>query len=211
MIGLSPLSTAHPNVFQHVPVRPSTPCYRRFSLAMDRSLGFGSASGNCDALFTLAFASAPPKGLTLLPRATRRLIMQKACGHPARKPGSHSLEAHDFRFYFTPLSGVLFTFPSRYWFAIGHRLVFSLGGWSPQIQSAFHVCRPTRDTSGPHRVFAYRGFTFCAAAFQKLPLTFRVSVLEVPQPPAVNSRVWAFPRSLATTSGISVDVFSSGY
>ena len=42
MIGLSPLSTAHPNVFQHELVRPSTPCYGRFSLAMDRSLGFGS-------------------------------------------------------------------------------------------------------------------------------------------------------------------------
>jgi hypothetical protein len=29
-------------------------------------------------------------------------------------------------------------------FAIGHELVFSLGGWSPQIQAGFHVPRPTR-------------------------------------------------------------------
>ena len=29
-------------------------------------------------------------------------------------------------------------------FAIGHELVFSLGGWSPQIQPEFLVLRPTR-------------------------------------------------------------------
>ena len=31
-----------------------------------------------------------------------------------------------FQVSFTPLLGVLFTFPSRYWFAIGRRVVFSL-------------------------------------------------------------------------------------
>ena len=33
--------------------------------------------------------------------------------------GFHCLYAHGFRFYFTPLSGVLFAFPSRYLFTIG--------------------------------------------------------------------------------------------
>ena len=37
----------------------------------------------------------------------------------ATEVGSHCLYAHGFRFYFTPLSGVLFAFPSRYWFTIG--------------------------------------------------------------------------------------------
>ena len=36
-----------------------------------------------------------------------------------------------FQVLFTPLKGVLFTFPSRYWFTIGQKLVFSLTGWSP--------------------------------------------------------------------------------
>jgi hypothetical protein len=45
------------------------------------------------------------------------------------------LYAYGFRIYFTPLSGVLFAFPSRYWFTIGQLGVFSLGGWSPHIQS----------------------------------------------------------------------------
>ncbi|PJS61715.1 serine acetyltransferase, partial [Vibrio cholerae] len=44
---------------------------------------------------------------------------------------------HGFRFYFTPLTGVLFAFPSRYWFTIGQSGVFSLGGWSPHIQTGY--------------------------------------------------------------------------
>ena len=40
LIGLSPLPTAHPNLFQQKRVRTSTPCYRGFILAMGRSLRF---------------------------------------------------------------------------------------------------------------------------------------------------------------------------
>src|SRR5215467_6303577 len=39
--------------------------------------------------------------------------------------------------------GVLFAFPSRYWFTIGRLRVFSLGGWSPHLRTGFHVSRPT--------------------------------------------------------------------
>ena len=39
--------------------------------------------------------------------------------------------------------GVLFAFPSRYWFTIGRLRVFSLGGWSPHVQTRFLVPRPT--------------------------------------------------------------------
>ncbi len=47
MIGLSPLSTSHPSIFQQTPVRSSSECYLTFNLLMDRSLGFGSS---CDVL-----------------------------------------------------------------------------------------------------------------------------------------------------------------
>ena len=50
-------------------------------------------------------------------------------------------------FYFTPLTGVLFTFPSRYLFTIGRQSVFSLTGWSRQIQTGFPVPRSTWDTA----------------------------------------------------------------
>ena len=42
---------------------------------------------------------------------------------------------------------VLFTFPSRYWFAIGLTGVFSLTGWSRQIRAEFLVFRVTQDTA----------------------------------------------------------------
>ena len=79
------LSTSHPNTFHRVRVRASTPCYRRFTLPMDRSHIFGSNPDNLDALFALAFAAAPNlKFLTLLQRLTRGPIMQKVRGHPLR-------------------------------------------------------------------------------------------------------------------------------
>src|ERR671932_923704 len=64
LIGLSPLPTAHPPVFQHWWVRASTRSYPRFTLAMGRSLGFGSRARDSVALFGLAFATATPHGLT---------------------------------------------------------------------------------------------------------------------------------------------------
>jgi hypothetical protein len=46
--------------------------------------------------------------------------------------------------FHSPL-GVLFTFPSQYLCTIGRSGVFSLGGWSPHIQTGFHVSRLTRE------------------------------------------------------------------
>jgi hypothetical protein len=48
---------------------------------MGSSPGFGSTSTHSNALFRLAFASAPPNGLTLRVNITRWLIMQKARSH----------------------------------------------------------------------------------------------------------------------------------
>src|SRR6266511_3605306 len=69
LIGLSPLTTDHPPTFQRWWVRPSTRSYPRFSLPMARSLRFGSRTRDYTALFGLAFATAPPPGLTS-PRTT---------------------------------------------------------------------------------------------------------------------------------------------
>src|SRR3569833_1395898 len=69
LIGLSPLPTAHPLSFQPKWVRASTTSYRRFTLAMGRSLRFGSSPRDSIALFRLAFATATPHGLTS-PRST---------------------------------------------------------------------------------------------------------------------------------------------
>ena len=51
---------------------------------------------------------------------------------------------------------MLFTFPSQYLFTIGLSGVFSLGGWSPHIQTGFHVSRPTHLSS--MYAFQVRGY-----------------------------------------------------
>ena len=57
---------------------------------------------------------------------------------------------------------MLFTFPSRYWFAIGHGRVFRIGGWSPRVRTAFHVRGPTQGRR-PRRSDgrAYGALTLC--------------------------------------------------
>ena len=52
-----------------------------------------------------------------------------------------------FQVLFHSPPGVLFTFPSRYCFTIGHQVVFSLMGWSPLLHTRFPVSRTTPDTT----------------------------------------------------------------
>lgn len=139
LIGLSPLSTAHPLHFQLKWVRASTTSYRRFTLAMDRSLRFGSRACDSIALFGLAFATASPHGLTL-PHTTN------SQAHSSKGTPSLSLRrivGNRFQVLFHSPPGVLFTFPSRYWSAIGHQGVFRLSGWSRQIRTEFQGFRTT--------------------------------------------------------------------
>src|SRR5665811_41428 len=91
LIGLSPLTTGHPPCFQPGWVRPSTGSYPRFSLPMASSLGFGSTACDSFALFRLAFASAPPRGLTSPHTVTRWLILQKARHHGQHRSADDAL------------------------------------------------------------------------------------------------------------------------
>ena len=70
-----------------------------------------------NALCRLAFTAAPAETALTAPHPlTRRIILQKARRQAGLRLGpSDGLEAHDFRVYFTPLAGVLFTVPSRYY------------------------------------------------------------------------------------------------
>ena len=52
-----------------------------------------------------------------------------------------------FQVLFHSAPAVLFTFPSRYFSSIGHRVVFRLGGWSPLFLSGFLVSADTQDTA----------------------------------------------------------------
>lgn len=90
---------------------------------------------------------------------------------------SHCLSTDGFMFYFTPLTGVLFTFPSRYWFTIAHAVVFSLTRWSSLIHTGFLVPHATRDSAWVCSTFDYRSFTFSGAASHLLRLVFHFPLL----------------------------------
>src|SRR5947209_11472331 len=62
-----------------------------------------------------------------------------------------------FQVLLTPLTGVLFTFPSRYWFTIGRQVVFRLTRWSSQIQAGLHVSRLTWELRSARSPFRLRG------------------------------------------------------
>src|SRR6185312_15161936 len=59
-----------------------------------------------------------------------------------------------FQGLFTPLAGVLFAFPSRYWFTIGRQVVFRLGRWSSQIPTGLLEPRGTQEPARGFDLFA---------------------------------------------------------
>src|SRR3712207_6135560 len=92
LIGLSPLPTTHPPGFQPWWVRASTTSYSRFTLAMGRSLRFGSTPRDSTITKTAPPYSdslslrLPHNRLTSPRSMTRRLILQKARHHHHHTP-----------------------------------------------------------------------------------------------------------------------------
>ena len=110
--------------------------------------------------------------------------MQKARGHHL-KGGSHRSQAHGFRLSFTPLPGVLPTFPSRYWFTIGLRQSLALrdgprGFGQDSTCPALLRCR-----SGRPRV-ARTGVSPSAPEFSKLLPVPAVGIRERSYNPAMS-------------------------
>ena len=173
MIGLSPLSTGHPLRFQPKWVRPSTGSYPRFSLPMDSSPGFASAACDSYAILKARFHCGSVQTLTSPHTATRWLILQKARRHPAR--GLRLLVGARFQVLFHSPLGVLFTFPSRYWFAIGHRRVFSLGGWCPPGSDRVSRARRYSGAALAVRADSRTGLSPCSAGLPR-PFRFRADL-----------------------------------
>ena len=129
-------------------------CYHTFNLAMDSSSGFGSTP--CD--WTLISNSLSLR----LPYSVKLATECKSLTHYAKGTQSPLTRlllfvCMRFQVLFHSPPGVLFTFPSRYWFTIGHSLVFSLAGWSRLIQTGFLVSRPTQVSSLSSLSFRVRG------------------------------------------------------
>ena len=64
-----------------------------------------------------------------------------------------------FQVLFHSPHGVLFNFPSRYFFTIGYQGVFSLGRWSGLLPARFLVSCRTLDSTSSYHHFAYWTFT----------------------------------------------------
>ena len=122
--------------------------------------------------------------------------MQKVRSHPC---GLLLFVCARFQDLFHSPPGVLFAFPSQYWFAIGRSRVFSLGGWSPRLRTGCHVSRPTcRSLSKIRRISR----TGPSPSVADLSRSFRCH-------PDYHEQAAAI--SLAATFAISVDFFSWSY
>lgn len=164
-IGISPLPTTHPRLLQQTSVRPSTRSYPRFSLVMGSSPGFGSTARDSLARFRLAFAPAP--GVYSLSLATNgHSPVHSPIGTPSRFR-SDSLGADGFRISFTPLAGVLFTVPSRYWFAIGRLGYLALEGGPPCFPRDFTCPAVLTVSTQSHGRVAYGTLTRSGRPFQQ--------------------------------------------
>ena len=97
-----------------------------------------------------------------------------------------------FQVSFTPLVGVLFTFPSRYLCTIGRRGVLRLGRWSSQFQTGFHVSRLTQ---GHDRPLPVRGYHPLRPDFPDGSGSFNhaTGLVRVRSPLLAESRLMSFP------------------
>jgi hypothetical protein len=134
-----------------------------------------------NALFRLAFATAPSFSDLTSPHA-RNSSAHSSKGTPSgyrpaeAEPATPSdcLWARGFRYCFTPLIGVLFTFPSRYSFAIGRQEYLALDGGPP----GFPHERPSTWYSGGRSrssfAFTYGAVTLSGVPFQASSTSDRV-------------------------------------
>src|SRR5437879_13817129 len=84
-----------------------------------------------------------------------------------------------FQVLLTPLAGVLFTFPSRYWFTIGRRRVFSLTTWSSWIPAGFHVSRGTQVPAASRTAFTFGAVTLYVRSFLTILLVEQLLTLRL--------------------------------
>ena len=118
------------------------------------------------ALLRLGFPSAP--------FLTQNLTSHHTSNSPDRSTKSTTSHLNvlcllvniGFQVLFHSPPGVLFNFPSRYCFTIGHQGVFSLTGWSPLLPTGFLVSCRTLDSTRLTLHFVYETFTLFGMLFQ---------------------------------------------
>ena len=174
---------------------------------MDRSHGFGSIAWYyIFALFRLGFPSASYLTQYLTSHHTHNSLDRSTKSTTSHFNVLCLLVNIRFQVLFHSPPGVLFNFPSRYCFTIGHQGVFSLTWWSTLVPTRFLVSCRTLDTTALSHV----SLTRLSLSLVCFPKTFllRLKVTSVVLTPVVFLHlVWALLLSLATT--YRIDCFLS--
>ena len=212
LISLSPLPTAHWNTFQRISIRPSSWCYPTFSLAIGRSLGFASAPFDLVALFRLAFASAAHLLMLNLAKKNNSQV-HYAKGTPSHLKGAPTACRQTG-------SGSISLLYSRFFSPFPH------GTGSLSVSREYLALRDgprqfTQDVSCPALLRC--SVVYCSIcrirSFHALrpyfPVGSPISIIKLLSKSyypdfAETKPVWANPRSLATTEGITFVFFSYG-
>ena len=119
----------------------------------------------------LGFPSATDlKSLTLLHNVTRWPVLQKVRGRTLKV--LPLLVDIGFQVLFHSPSGVLFTFPSRYYTLSVTRKYLALRGGPPSFPQSFTCSVVLWSTAEGFFCFVYRTFTFCGGSFQILRLQY---------------------------------------
>ncbi len=100
---------------------------------MGSSPGFGSTKRDYYALFGLAFATAPPLSGLTSPRLSNSPAHSSIGTLSSRRIGTPTVCRPTISDLFHSPPGVLFTFPSRYWFTIGRQGYVALEDGPPRF------------------------------------------------------------------------------
>jgi len=158
---------------------------------MVRSPGFGSMATYLYALLTLGF-----------PSATYFRILNLASNHNSLDRSTKSTRSRyntSFGVCKQRVSGSL-SLPFRGSFHLSitvlvryrSPLVFRLRGWSPHVQTGFHVSRPTLDTASQSEDFVYWTITIYGVLFQNT-LTIQDCTVYAVRTPYPKARFGLYP------------------
>ena len=95
-------------------------------------------------------------------------------------------------------------------FAIGHWVVFRLGGWALRLHTGLHVSGTTL-VSLSSLPISSTGISPSASGLSRTLRLSSMMHISDPQPRSASTSVWPLPRSLAATWGIDVSFSSWSY
>ena len=139
--------------------------------------------------------------------ATRRTVLQKVRGSPYK--GVPQLVNTGFQVLFHSPPGVLFTFPSQYYALSVTKEYLALRGGPRSFPQGF-PCLVVLWIPSCVSEFRIRGFHPLSLVFPG-PFCYPQKSFLRSEPRNARIPVWALPRSLAATYGITFVFFSSGY